>query len=51
MARAVSMDAPRRRMIYLLIAGQSDFLPGHYVTTENDSGNDFRPDAQRLQRR
>ena len=52
------MDAYERQMIYLLNAGRIKSL-GYFAaqpvaiftqTTENDSGNDFRPDAQRIQR-
>ena len=52
------MDAYERQMIYLLKAGRikslsyfaaQPFAPFAQIT-ENDSGNDFRPDAQRIQR-
>ncbi len=52
------MDAYQHQMIYLLKAGRIKSLSYFAAqpvatftqTTENDSGNDFRPDAQRIQR-
>ena len=52
------MDAYERQMIYLLKTGRIKSLSYFAAqpvatftqTTENDSGNDFRPDAQRIQR-